>query len=396
MLAHINKALPRLMPMKAYTAPSSLYFYKIMIIDALALFAMFFGAGNMLFPLEVGVHGGGDFWLNWLGFILTGVGVPMIGLWANQLFRGNYEHLFSAMGKIPKNILIGLIILIIGPLFGAPRTETVTYASLAPFLPNTGWMHPLVSFVYFTIIFYMTRRSASLVDIVGKVLSPIKIGAFLVLILLAILTKTHGNHPDPIVLHSFTHALTSGYETMDLFAAIFFGSIIYVNVVARSKQLQLNEAKTTYLAGLSSIIGMGILTMIYTGLMYAAHKHAPSLQFVPVPGLIEALATIVLGQYGAIFVAMCITLACLATAAALAEVSTQFLQHTIFRNKVPRLVCLSIALIWMYVMSLLGFNGIMKILAPMLDVIYPLVAIYTFVMCLYMSWKKWTGRPSSI
>jgi LIVCS family branched-chain amino acid:cation transporter len=374
--------------MKNHRTDTTFYFYKIMIIDALALFAMFFGAGNMLFPLEVGVHGGGSFWLNWLGFVLTGVGVPIIGLWANQLFKGNYDNLFSYLGKIPKNILIGLIILIIGPLFGAPRTETVTFASLAPFLPHTNWMHPLISFIYFAFIFYIARKPATLVDIVGKILSPIKIAAFLLLILLASFAHSSGTHPEQTIPHSFIHALTSGYETMDLFGAIFFGSIIYLNVVARSKQLQLNEAKTTYLAGLSSIIGMGILILIYTGLMYAAHKHAVALQFVPIAGLIEALANIVLGHYGAIFVAACITLACLATAAALAEVSTEFLQHTIFRNKVSRLSCLALALIWMYAMSLLGFNGIMIILAPILNVIYPLVALYTLIMCLYMTFKK--------
>ena len=375
----------------AHRHQSKFYFYKIMIIDALALFAMFFGAGNMLFPLDVGVHGGGSFWMNWLGFILTGVGVPIIGLWANQLFKGNYEHLFSYLGKIPKDILIGLIILIIGPLLGAPRTETVTYASLTPFLPDTPWTHPIISLIYFSIIFYIARKPGSLVDIVGRVLSPIKIGTFLLLIILAIFTNSSGRyHFDLVTHHSFIYAMTSGYQTMDLFAAIFFGSIIYMNVMTRSKQLQLDETKTTYLAGLSSILGMGILILIYTGLMYAAHKHASALDSIPLPRLIEALANIVLGNYGAIFVAACITLACLATAAALAEVTTQFFQNTIFRNKLSRPFCLAISVTCMYAMSLLGFNGIMHILNPILYVIYPLVAIYTLIMCLYMTFKKKT------
>ena len=97
-----------------------------------------------------------------------------------------HTHLFSYLGKIPKDILIGLIILIIGPLLGAPRTETVTYASLTPFLPDTPWKHPIISLIYFSIIFYIARKPGSLVDIVGRVLSPIKIGTFLLLIILAI------------------------------------------------------------------------------------------------------------------------------------------------------------------------------------------------------------------
>jgi|GEM_PF-877184 len=367
---------------------SKSFFYKIMIIDALALFAMFFGAGNMLFPLEVGVHGGMHFWLNWLGFVLTGVGVPIIGLWANHLFKGDYNKLFSYLGRIPKVLIISLIILIIGPMFGAPRTETVTYASLKPFLPHMAGIHPIVSFIYFALIFYIARKPGTLVDIVGEILSPIKVGAFLLLIVLAVFTHpglTQHYHTMP---HSFTHSMKVGYETMDLFSAIFFGSIIYLNVKRRSEEMKLSQANTSYLAAMSSIIGMSILVIIYTGLMYSAHKHAGALQHVSDPRLIEALSDVVLGKYGAIFVAACITLACLATASALAEVTTELFQHTIFRNKVSRIPCLLISVIWMYAMSLLGFAGIMRILAPILNIIYPLIALYTFIICLYITLKK--------
>jgi LIVCS family branched-chain amino acid:cation transporter len=374
--------------MKNIKSHSKSYFYKIMIVDALALFAMFFGAGNMLFPLEVGVHGGGHFWLNWLGFVLTGVGIPMIGLWANQLFQGDYEKLFSYIGRIPKDILIGLIILIIGPMFGAPRTETVTFASLKPFLPHMTGIHPIVSFIYFVLIFYIARKPGSLVDIVGEILSPIKVGAFLLLIALAVFTNSGDTHHYPIMHHSFFHAMNIGYETMDLFSAIFFGSIIYLNVKKRSEELNLSESKTSHLAAMSSVIGMAILIVIYTGLMFSAHKHAHALHHVADPRLIEALSAIVLGKYGAIFVAACITLACLATASALAEVTTDFFQHTVFRNKVSRMPCLTISVVWMYAMSLLGFDGIMKILEPILNIIYPLIALYTLIMCLYMTFKK--------
>lgn len=372
----------------SHARDSKFYFYKIMIIDALALFAMFFGAGNMLFPLEVGVRGGEHFSLNWLGFVLTGVGIPMIGLWANQLFQGNYEKLFSYIGRIPKDLLIAAIILIIGPLFGAPRTETVTFASLKPFLPHTNWLHPLVSFIYFALIFYIARTPGSLVDIVGEILSPIKVGAFLLLIALAVFTQTGDIQHYHVVVHSFTSSMKIGYETMDLFSAIFFGSIIYLNVKKRSVDMKLSESRTSYLAAMSSTIGMGILIIIYTGLMYAAHKHAASLQQFADPRLIEALAAEVLGKYGAIFVAACVTLACIATASALAEVTTELLQHTIFRNKVSRLPCLIISVVWMYAMSLLGFDGIMRILAPILNIIYPLIALYTFIMCIVMIYKK--------
>jgi LIVCS family branched-chain amino acid:cation transporter len=108
---------------------------------------------------------------------------------------------------------------------------------------------------------------------------------------------------------------------------------------------------------------------------------------VPAAGLIEALANTVLGEYGAIFVAVCITLACLATASALAEVTTQYFQKTIFRDKVPRMVCLTISVLWMYAMSLLGFKGIMMILTPILNIFYPLIALYTLVVCIVLKVK---------
>ena len=103
---------------------------------------------------------------------------------------------------------------------------------------------------------------------------------------------------------------------MDLFSAIFFGSIIYLNVKRRSQELMLSTSKTRILAAMSSVIGMMILVIIYTGLMLAAYKHAAHLQHATDAGLIEALADVVLGKYGGIFVAACVTLACLATASA--------------------------------------------------------------------------------
>jgi LIVCS family branched-chain amino acid:cation transporter len=338
--------------------------------------------------LDAGVNAGAHIWLSWLGFLLTGVGIPVVGLYANHLHQGDYMKLFSHLGKIPETILIGAIIFIIGPLFGAPRTETVTFASLRPFLPHTSWMHILVSALYFAFVFFIARKATTLVDIVGEILSPIKIIAFVGLIILGIAIAPHHPtfyHPAP---HAFTYAAAVGYQTMDLFSAIFFGSIVYLNVIARSKTLSLSPKKTAALAARSSILGMLILALIYSGLMFVAHIHIHALMHMPPARLIEALASIVLGRYGAAFVAVCIGLACLATAAALAEVTTKYLQETVFRNKVPRIACLTISVVWMYVMSLLGFDGIMRILSPILDVIYPLIALYTLWSCIYLKWKQ--------
>src|SRR5574337_150861 len=100
-----------------------------------ALFAMFFGAGNIVFPLAIGAQAGQNLIYAILGFLVFGVGAPFLGLYATSLFHGNYENFFNRLGKMPAFLVISFLMLVIGPLSAMPRTEVVTYQTIKPFIP---------------------------------------------------------------------------------------------------------------------------------------------------------------------------------------------------------------------------------------------------------------------
>ena len=357
---------------------------KITLTTGLALFAMFFGAGNMVFPIAIGATAGQHLFFAWAAFMVAGVGLPFMGVFAVSLFEGDYWDFFSILGKYGSFLVITFIILIIGPIFAAPRTEDITFGTLQPFLP-AGFANHYFSIFYFVLIFVLSYKHLFVVDIIGRFLSPLKIIAFTTLIVASLMTA-HALVPTSVsAYHVASNSLSVGYGTMDLLATFFFCHIAYRSITHKCSALDITDKKS-----LRSIIlkacGIGglLIGLIYTGFMLSAAAHANALQNVPTANIINQLSHVVLGSYGSLFVCLCVTLACIATATALAVVSSNFFHHTLFQNKLPRLPCLLLVLAMMYCMSILGFDFIMSIAVPILTWLYPAL----IVLCVVNIYRK--------
>ena len=137
----------------------------------------------------------------------------------------------------------------------------------------------------------------------------------------------------------------------------------------------------------SCIVGSILLSLIYTGLALIAHHHSQALINYSTPELVNGICAVVLGKYGSIFVCLCVFLACITTASALAEVSTLYFYESIFQLKIPKVACLLIILVTMYGMSILQFDGIMSLVVPILKYLYPGLVIYSIVMILSYHFK---------
>lgn len=363
---------------------------KITLITGLALFAMFFGAGNIIFPLKIGVMSGQHTLSAILAFVITGVGVPFLGLFAVALYEGNYWEFFRRFGKIPAFLIILFLILIIGPLFATPRTEIVTYSTLSPVLPDFFKNPYLFNAIYCSIIFCIVYRASTFVDVIGGFLSPIKITAFLVLMALGIYEASPLITVPSYSTEVFHSSLTMGYGTMDLLGAFFFCAVAYKNILAKSQQVGITTSREMMKMTLSAcVIGALLISSIYAGLIYTAASHAVNLQNVPTENLIGKLSLLVLGEYGAVFVGVCVSFACLATASALVEVTTEFFYNLVLQKKIPRLVCLTTVLMITYGMAILGFGTIMKIAGPILNIIYPVLILFCLLnIYLKLSNKK--------
>ncbi len=357
---------------------------QIVLTTGLALFAMFFGAGNMVFPLAIGADAGQHLLAAWLAFLLAGVGIPFLGLFAISLYDGDYWDFFGILGKYLSFAVVTFIIFIIGPLFAAPRTEDITFSTLQPFLP-TALTNPFFSIFYFVVIFFLSYKHQHVINIIGRVISPLKLTAFIILIAASLMTMNVLLPTPKSLSYVVSNSLSTGYGTMDLLGAFFYCAVAYKSIVHKCAEIGITDRRVITITILKAcVIGAILIGLIYTGFMFSAAMHARDLQNTPTPAMIVEISHVVLGKYGAFFVCICVTLACIATATALAVVSARFFFQTLFRHAIPRVICLILVLMFMYTMSILGFDFIMKVATPILNVLYPCL----IVLCVVNIYRK--------
>lgn len=353
---------------------------RIALINGIALFAMFFGSGNLIFPLILGSTAGVHLIPVWLAFLLTGVGLPFLGVLTMTLFHGDYWKFFQPLSKPIAFLLITFLMAILCPLFAGPRTETVTYESFQALFAHVNLPHSVFSAIYFALVFLIVLKQSHFTQILGKLLGPIKIILFVILIATALWFGHETPNNKPALFSQISNALTTGYNTMDLLAALFFSGVIYQAIISRCHKEKINfEERALRMTLKSCVIGGALLALIYTGFMFSAWRYASSLQGVSEASIMSVLSLHVFGPGGAWFVVICIALTCIATASALAEVFSHYLYKIIFRHRIPRLLCLLPTVLSMYGMSLLGFDEIIALASPILNILYPCFIVYCLI-----------------
>lgn len=341
---------------------------KTILTAGFAMFSMFFGSGNLVFPLLVGKESLDQYPIAILGFVVTAVLVPFLGLLGMILFDGNYRAYFDKMGRIPAFLLIASILMLIGPFGVVPRCITVAYGGINLLLPSLPFA--LFSLVFCGIIIACIWTKSRIVDIIGLFLTPFKLGGIIILILFGL---WFGESALPSTLstsHAFTNALLKGYQTMDLMAAFFFSSAIVYYL--RTHLLQGEDTKT--LAKMSigaSGIGALLLTLVYIGFVGLGAKYAPHLQDSQPEHLLVAIGGQALGYFAKPIIAIILAVGCLATAVILSTLFVEFLETDVAKERLQRSQSIFITMAITFVISLLGFSKLMVILGTILDVAYP-------------------------
>ncbi|MDP2762938.1 MAG: branched-chain amino acid transport system II carrier protein, partial [Enterobacteriaceae bacterium] len=214
---------------------------KTSISIGFALFAMLFGAGNIIFPLYLGANTEKNIPIAIIGFLLTGVGAPFLGLFATTLFNGDYWNFFCRLGKVPAIIIVSFLIIIIGPLIAIPRTESIIWNSVSLYLPEQIQYHYVFSIAYCLLLLILSIKETKIINILGLILSPIKIITFSILIIIGLFftdqTKTIIIEKTNL-LETFNKSILIGYSTMDLLATFFFANIAFKSIQTK------NENKT--------------------------------------------------------------------------------------------------------------------------------------------------------
>lgn len=342
------------------------------IVGGLALFSMFFGAGNLVFPLMLGEAAGSENVWAMLGLCTTAVIFPLMGLFAVILFNGDRHSFFRRIGRWPAFLLYGVMMLSLGPLGSTSRLYAVSYASVKPYLPIglLGFSLLAGAAVYLLII-----KKQRLVDLLGAVLTPVLLLSLGMIVALGLWI-----HPEPTIVEAgagfqFTQGLRVGYGTLDLLAAFVFGQLIYGSFEGQTSDRK--QLKKMFLQ--ASFIAAFLLAAVYGGLSYVASYWGPTLGEVAPEDLLGAIALKVLGPAGALVSGIAVAMACLTTALSLTTSFGDWLEKDLFRDRLPRLSVLVVAVGSSVAMANLGFSGIMAVVGPILEVIYPGLILLTMI-----------------
>lgn len=341
------------------------------------LFALFFGAGNLIFPAQLGQYAGTNLWPAVGGFLITGVGLPLLGILAMGYSGSNsLQDLASRVHPVYGVFFTALLYLTIGPFFAAPRTGTVAYeVGIAPFVGEAHGQLGLFIFtlLFFAIAFLFSMFPAKLVDNVGKILAPLLV-VLLAVLLVAALVNPMGEMSTPQEAYqsgAFTNGFLEGYNTMDALASLVFG-IIIIGVI-RGMGVH-SKGRVFVEAAKSGMIAIVLLGLIYVGIAYLGATSVSVLGVFDTGGpVLSGAAGHYFGTLGNVMLAVVIILACLTTAIGLITANSEYF-HTLFPRISYRRFVVFFSLLT-FTIANFGLANIISYSIPVLMFLYPLAIV---------------------
>ncbi|MFA6066308.1 MAG: branched-chain amino acid transport system II carrier protein [Candidatus Babeliaceae bacterium] len=357
-------------------------FLSIVVMTSLTIFAMLFGAGNLMFPLRVGMESGSNVLAGLAGFIVTGVILPLLGLLAIVSFNGNYRVFFDRLGTPFGFIATLFCMMIIGPLVVMPRIVMLSYEMLQPFLPA---MSPLIFAVFFlSLTFFATYKPSRLLDIIGKFLSPLKVTSILLIIVIGMVKGVTITPSAFSVKKLFIDGLHYGYYTLDLIGSIFFGSMI-VSLLTRYAHAdeKTSTRNAIKIAGISSICAAFLLAGVYVGMGYLGAFHGHGLEALNEGQIFSAISLRILGTYGAALIGLTVFLACFTTTVSLTAVVADYVQHSLLRGNINYMHSVGLVLVTTAAIARMGLTAILDFSVPFIVAAYPIFIVITLCNILY-------------
>ena len=369
---------------------------KQYILLASMLFGMFFGAGNLIFPVSMGQQAGSNLWPAAIGFCLTGVGLPLLGIASMGISRS--EGLFDMCSKVSRPysyFFTCLLYLSIGPLFAIPRTATVSFSvGILPLIPegSSSLVLCIFSALFFAIVLFFSLRPSGIMTWIGKILNP------LFLLFLGILTVTALLNPmgslasaapsGNYVSQSFFQGFLEGYNTLDALASLAFG-IILINAI---RELGVESPKdissSTLKAGVLSTILMAAIYCILT----VVGTQSQAVYGVSADGG-EALYLIgshYFGTFGGVLLGITVTFACMKTAIGLiTSCATTFVE--LFPKTLSYKAYAIVFCLFSFGIANFGLSRIIELSLPVLMFLYPLT-ITLILLCLFGHWFQYDRR----
>ena len=360
-----------------------------LVLVGFTLFSMFFGAGNLIFPPDLGAKAGVNLWPAFLGLAISAVGLPVAGVIAVARADG-LDKLAGRVHPVFAQVFMILIYLSIGPGLGIPRAASVPFEmAVAPYLPegrNPALWMAAYSLGFFLIALWLCLNPGKLVDRIGRGLTPALL-ALLTLLFISFLFRgetsvaaAQEGYREAALLKGFTE----GYNTMDTIAALNFGLVISATLGTFGLTEKKDKMRYTILAG---VLAGTILAVVYAMLSYMG-MCSSGVYPVQENGAwtLRCIVYQVFGGTGAVLLAAIFTLACLTTCVGLINSISQYFS-TLF-GKLSYRQWVLVMTGFSFLVCNLGLNAILSISIPILNAIYPVAIVLILLGLTHSLWVK--------
>ncbi|WP_452230313.1 MULTISPECIES: branched-chain amino acid transport system II carrier protein [unclassified Lacinutrix] len=348
---------------------------KELLITSFALFSLFFGAGNLLLPPLLGYNAGGNwFWVT-LGFIITAVAIPIIGIYAHAKLQGTLYD-FGKKVSPTFSLIYCVLIYIIAVAIPSPRTAAATHEIAIH--PNFGTSPLLTSSIYFILVLLFALNRSKILNLIGKYLTP-----FIVLMLLLVIgigLFSAQMIPNPSQFEApLVNGILEGYQTFDAIGAVVVGAVIIISINLRTNASF--EAKKDLIKKSGLLAGLGLF-VIYAGLIAVGAFYGSEIDVnsalssdMQRANLLTGISKKALGTFGNTILSVLIALACFTTAVGIVTGTADYFKGLIKNSQTVYVISAVIACVIGVVVGQLDFNSIIVIALPVLLFIYPITIV---------------------
>ncbi|MEQ3451004.1 branched-chain amino acid transport system II carrier protein [Enterococcus cecorum] len=343
------------------------------------LFGLFFGAGNLIFPVHMGQEAGANVWPAIIGFLITGIGLPFLGIIAIGISGEN--GLFDLASRVHKGygyFFTVALYLVIGPFFAMPRLAATSFEiGLTPFVAESQktLFLAIFSILFFALSWWFSRNPSKLLDYVGKFLNPLFLALLAILIVMSFV-KPIANIHDITVLgkyrdHAFFTGFQNGYNTLDVLASLAFGIIVVNTLKNKGVTKKSTITADTFKSGAVSVLLMGI---IYSFLSLMGTMSMGKFDLSENGGIaLTQIAHYYLGTGGSIILALIVVVACLKTTIGLTTAFSETFAE-LFPGLSYSTLIAGVSIIPCIIANV-GLTSIISYSTPVLMFLYPLAII---------------------
>lgn len=352
----------------------------------LLLFGIFFGAGNLIFPAELGFRAGVNFYPAILGFVLSGVGIAIITLVLGSMVKGGYKNEISIKVD-PKfaTSYLTILYLAIGPFFAIPRTAGTSFSiGIAPVTGNGRLPLLIFSAIYFLFAYLIAINPSKLMDRVGKILTPMFAMLIIILIVVGNMNFHALNQGEMSnAMSALKTGFLEGYNTLDALASVSFCLIATSSIKTFGFSSKKEYIKIMAIVGIVTAI---FFSSLYIGLGALGNKFSVPAEVLADPNtnigtyILSKSSYELFGSFGQVFLGAMTILTCFTTTAGLIVVVSEYFVDTFPRFKYKTYV--NIFTFIGFVMSNFGLNTIIKISVPVLRILYPITIVIVAIIIL--------------